>query len=112
MPRYQRPKCRHLLFLAALATFGLTSIAAAETMEEMQRRLNAEVMASEFDAGDIKKAEAYADEAQKRGEKPVTQAPSYWQPGWTCSHLTRYRYYNYYHYRNCIYHHRYYGYYW
>ncbi len=111
MPRISQPGLRSFV-LSALVGLSLAPAAQAESMEEMQRRLNAEVMSSEFDAGDIKKAEAYATAAQQRGEKPVTQAPPYWQPGWTCAHLTRYRYYSYYHYRNCVYHHRYYGYYW
>lgn len=79
---------------------------------EMQRSLNAEVLASAFNAGDVKKAEAYADDALKRGLQPVAQPPDYWQPGWDCAALTRYRYYVYSHYRDCIYYHRHYGRYW
>lgn len=78
----------------------------------MQRALNAEVLAAPFDPGDVNKAKAYADAAIKKDIKPVVVAPTYWRPGWTCGHLTRYRYYRYRDYRNCVYHHRYYGRYW
>lgn len=78
----------------------------------MQRALNAEVASSPFNPGDIKKAQQYADEALKKGIAPITQAPVYWQPGWTCASLTHYLYYRYSDYRNCVYHHRYYGRYW
>lgn len=84
---------------------------AESAAEAMQRQLNAEVLSSPFNPGDVKKAEAYADEALKNKVQPVA-APSYWQPGWSCSNLTYYRYYSYYDYRNCIYYHRYYGRYW
>ncbi|MGJ8669609.1 MAG: hypothetical protein ACSHXK_08995 [Oceanococcus sp.] len=106
----KKPIASYGLLLVSIA--GLLEPAQAETATEMQQRLNQEVMNSEFDAGDIKKAEEYANAALKRGEKPVMVAPNYWQPGWACSHLTRYRYYNYRHYRNCIYYRRYYGRYW
>lgn len=82
--------------------------------EEMQRKLNAEVMATPFNPGDIKKAEAWAEDAKKQGVAPQPQPPSYWQPGWTCASLIGYRayYYSYSDYRNCVYYHRYYGRYW
>jgi hypothetical protein len=86
--------------------------AIAETAEEMQQRLNQEVAASPFNAGDIKKAAAYAEDALKQGIQPVMVAPSYWIPGSSCSYLTTYRYYRYDDYRNCVYYHRYYGHYW
>jgi hypothetical protein len=80
--------------------------------EEMQRKLNEQVMASPFNAGDIKKAEAWAVEAKKKGVVPEQQPPGYWRPGWTCHHMTAYPGYYYRHYRNCVYYHRYYGRYW
>jgi hypothetical protein len=97
---------------ALLCLASATATAEDPAAEEMQRRLNEEVMASHFNAGDIKKAEAYAEDALKKGIPPVTAAPSYWQPGWTCDYLGSYRYYNYYDYRNCVYYHHYYGRYW
>lgn len=103
-----RPKISTLVLLCMASVPALGDSAA----EEMQRQLNAEVMASPFNPGDIKKAEAYAEEALRNKVPPVTVAPSYWQPGWGCSHLTRYRYYSYHDYRNCHYHYRYYGRYW
>ncbi len=103
--------------LAALAAWLVVGTAFAadadqKAREEMQKRLNNEVMSSAFDPGDAVKAEAYAEEAQKRNVQPVAQPPAYWAPGWTCANLTTYAYYNYGDYRNCIYYHRYYGYYW
>jgi len=86
--------------------------ASAETAEEMQQRLNAEVAASPFNGGDYKKAAAYAEDALKRGIQPVMVAPSYWVPGSSCSYLTTHRYYRYDDYRDCVYYHRYYGHYW
>jgi hypothetical protein len=85
---------------------------ADKAREEMQRKLNESVMSSPFNAGDIKKAQAWAEDAKKQGVAPVPQAPSYWRPGWSCSNLTAYAYYNYMDYRNCVYHHYYYGRYW
>ncbi len=80
--------------------------------EDMQKQLNQEVMESEFDAGDPQRAQAYADEAMKKGLKPVGSGPSYWKPGWTCDSLAGSVYYRYSDYRNCVYYHRYYGRYW
>lgn len=95
-----------LLLCASGLAFGETEA------EALQRKLNDEVTASAFNAGDIKKADAFANDALKKGIQPVSTAPTYWQPGWTCSYLTSYRYYNYYDYRNCIHYHRHYGRYW
>lgn len=82
-----------------------------DDMAEMQRQLNAEVMAQPFDPGDIAKVDAYIKESMAKGIKPAGKAPSYWQPGYTCDYIRRYRY-RYNSYRNCLYHHRYYGRYW
>jgi hypothetical protein len=105
-----RQKTRSLL--AVLLCLTCFPAPAESDMEAMQRQLNAEVLSSPFNAGDIRKAEAYAAEALKNQLQPVAVAPSYWRPGWSCGHLTRYRHYNYYDYRNCVYYHRYYGRYW
>lgn len=102
---------RASVLVLVLCALSLPAGAESE-MEAMQKRLNAEALASPFNAGDIKKADAYAEDALKKKVEPVAIAPSYWQPGWSCGHLTSYRYYNYYDYRNCVYYHRYYGRYW
>jgi hypothetical protein len=80
--------------------------------EEMQRKLNAETMATPFNPGDIKKATAYAEEAKRQNVVPVSQAPSYWMQGWTCASMSGYAYYNYTAYRDCVYYHHYHGRYW
>lgn len=105
--------------MAACLTLGLAGFSAAasaassaEERAEMQRRLNEEVMSRPFDAGDVAKADAYAEEALKKKVRPVERFPSYWQPGWTCAHITRSPYYRYSDYRDCVYYHRYHGRYW
>ena len=101
-----------LLLLSGVCLFSFMAWAGEkEDMAEMQRQLNAEVMSEPFDAGDPAKIDAYIKEAMANDIKPVTRAPSYWQPGYTCNYIRQYRY-NYNNYRNCLYHHRYYGRYW
>lgn len=104
-----RKICFSILF-----SFLCTAPALADdaTRRAMQEQLNAEVMSRPFNAGDVQKAEQYAADALKRNIKPVSTPPPYWQKGWTCANLTGYRYYNYSHYRNCVYYNRYYGSYW
>jgi hypothetical protein len=101
-----------VMLAVLLLSFFQSSVRADAARDEMQKSLNAEVMNSPFDPGDVAKAKAYAEEAVKKAIPPTAVAPTYWQPGWTCSDLTSYRYYRYYDYRNCIYYHRYYGRYW
>jgi hypothetical protein len=96
--------------LVPLAAFGADEPDRAR--EDMQRSLNERVMAAPFNPGDIKKAQAWAEDAKKQGVAPQPQPPSYWVPGWTCANLTVYAVYLYNDYRNCIYYHHYYGYYW
>lgn len=99
----------------AVLVGGLPALCAAgqaEDMAEMQRHLNQEVMSQPFDAGDVGKAEAYANEAMKKQLKPAARGPAYWESGWTCADMTRSPYYNYQDYRNCVYYHRYYNRYW
>lgn len=100
------------LGLTVLLIASLPALADDAARAERQRALNEEVLAAAFDPGDVDKAKAYAEEAIKKKLKPVATPPPYWQPGWSCGHLTRYHYYRYSHYRNCIYYHRYYGRYW
>ncbi len=104
---------KKLLRFAAIACLAASAHADDDkAREEMQKQLNQQVMSSAFNAGDIKKAEAYAEEAKKSGIPPVVQPPTYWAPGWTCANLTSYRHYYYNDYRNCVYYHHYYGRYW
>ncbi len=101
--------------LACVLSAIAMAASAADTdqaREEMQKALNAQTMATPFNAGDIKKAEAYSEEAKKQGVVPPAQPPSYWGNGWTCNNLISYQYYYYNDYRNCIYYHHYYGRYW
>lgn len=99
---------------AALLAFtsALAQDSAAKSKEEMQRALNQQVMSAPFNPGDEKKAHAYAEEAKKQNVVPQQAPPTYWQPGWTCASMATYQYYNYMHYRNCVYYHHYYGRYW
>ena len=104
-----------IVVLAAVAAGSGRAIGADDedtVRAEMQRALNNEVAASSFNAGDIKKAEAYSEQAKKQNIPPVMQPPAYWTPGWTCGSLMGYRYYVYNDYRNCVYYHHHYGRYW
>jgi hypothetical protein len=106
-------RVQSIVGIAILGFMQITSAADADAArEEMQRKLNSETMATPFNAGDIKKATAYAQEAKAQNIVPVAQAPSYWMPGWTCASMSSYRYYNYTAYRDCVYYHHYYGRYW
>lgn len=80
-----------------------------DKMAEMQRQLNKRVMEKPFSVEDAAKINAYVADAMAKGLKPVEQAPSYWQPGFTCTDLWSRSYYDY---RNCAHYHRYYGRYW
>lgn len=104
--------CLYFFTTALTILFSTAILADEDARAAMQRALNAEVLAAPFDPGDVDKAKAYAEKAIKKDTKPVATPPSYWQPGWTCGHLTRYHYYRYSQYRDCIYYHRYYGRYW
>ena len=81
----------------------------AETMAEMQKKLNAEVMEKPFTVADQAKVDAYINEAMQKNLKPRQQAPQHWAPGNTCQDLWRYSYNDY---RDCAYYYRYYGHYW
>lgn len=101
-----------LLLLLTFATARAADTDTDKQREEVQRALNERVMASAFNPGDIKRAEAYAEQAKREGVKPVPQPPTYWAPGWTCANLTVYPAYVFTDYRNCIYYYHYYGRYW
>jgi len=101
-----------LSLVALVATSALAAGKDDKAREDMQKALNNQVMSAPFNAGDIDKAEEYAAGAKAKNIQPVARPPAYWAPGWTCSNLTTYAYYNYVDYRNCVYYHRYHGYYW
>ena len=106
------PAAALLLLFGVTATGQTQTSTQAQTREEMQRALNAQVMSTPFDPGDVKKAEAYAEEAKKQNIPPVATPPSYWVPGWNCGNLIAYAGYVYGDYRACVYYHYYYGRYW
>ncbi len=104
------PKLIHLAVMTSL--FFVSQVLLAdeeEDMAEMQRQLNADVMAQPFDAADVARVDAYIKEAMKKDLKPVTKAPEGWRPGYNCRDMRRYSYRAY---RDCRYHYRYYGRYW
>lgn len=81
-----------------------------DEMASMQRRLNAEVMEKPFSVEDEKKIDAYIKDAMKKDLKPpVTKAPNFWKPGYTCASIYHHGWN---HYRSCRYYRRYYGRYW
>ncbi len=99
-------------FIAASALTLLTATGwagEAEDLAEMQRQLNADVMAQPFDPADVARVDAYIEQAMKDNLQPQTQKPNWWQPGYTCNDAYRYGYR---HYRDCRYYYRYYGRYW
>lgn len=101
------------LFVALpLAALAAPDVRTAVDKEQMQQALNREVMATPFNPGDIKRAQAYAEEARRQSLPPVEQPPAYWVPGWTCANLIVYPAYSYGDYRGCIYYHHVYGRYW
>ncbi len=97
------------LCLSALFT-QITVASEEDEMAEMQRMLNQQVMAAPFDPGDPARVDAYIKEAMKKDLQPAP-APTYWQQGYTCDYIRRYRYV-YSVYRDCRYYHRYHGRYW
>jgi len=98
------------LSLLLVFTFIQSSIASEEDeMAEMQKRLNAEVMEKPFSVADEKKIDEYIKNAMKKDLQPVKNAPSFWQPGYTCASIYQYGWS---HYRSCRYYRRYHGRYW
>jgi len=105
------PRSLSLLLLSACGV-AFAADDQDKAREEMQRQLNQQVMSAPFNPGDVKKAEAYSEQAKRQGVVPIAAPPTYWAPGWTCANLAGYAYYNYMDYRNCVYYHYYYGRYW
>jgi len=100
--------------LACLAAIACNTFADTKSdMAEMQKQLNQETMSSGFQVEDTAKIDSYIQDAMKKNLKPDVKQPENWQPGYTCDSYYRHYYrYNYYGYRNCLYHYRYYGRYW
>ncbi len=100
-----------------LSLFTFSSVAAradaASDRAEMQRQMNADNMASEFHTEDVAKIDTYIKDSMEKNLKPKTNPPENWQPGYSCdAYYYRHYSYNYYGYRDCLYHYRYYGRYW
>lgn len=98
-----------VFFFSAFLATSLFADSEEDEMAAMQRQLNSEIMAQNFDPGDQVKLDAYMAEALKKNLKPEGSRPSYWRPGYTCNNIYSYGYRAW---RNCRYHHRYYGRYW
>ena len=101
---------------AALAAALLLAPSAAragdkEDREEMQKKLNKEVMEKDFSVADTAEVDAYVADAMKKDLKPEQKPPAVWRHGYTCRDLLQYPN-NYYNYRNCLHYHRYHGHYW
>ena len=100
----------------AMMVLGITlaslpvATAVAETdeereMREIQKGLNAEVMAQPFGVEEMAKIDEYIAEAMKKNLVPQPYKGSQpWRQGMTCAHLR-----GYYYRRNCRYYHRYHG---
>ncbi len=108
---------RWLPALMMILTLGSAAASLAETpaekkkreMAEMQKMLNAEVMAKPFSVEEMSKIDAYIAESMKKNLIPQPYKATSTQPwvrGMTCAHLRSYvaR-------RNCRYYYRYYGHY-
>ena len=108
---------RSIAAIAVISVWALTlvvlgGVATAETpeekkqreMAEIQRQLNAEVMAQPFGVEEMAKIDSYIAEAMKRNLVPQPyKGTQPWRAGMTCSHLSGYyarrdcRYYRSYH---------------
>jgi hypothetical protein len=107
-PRTQRVMMGIAVLCAlVLAARGVVVAGDDKELEEMQKKLNSQVLEKPFSVEDTAKIEAYIQDAMKKDLKPQATPPASWQPGYTCANL-----HNYYEYRNCSYYYRYYGHYW
>lgn len=75
-------------------------------MAEMQRQLNAQVMAMPFSVEDSSKIDAYVRESMQKDIKPRNNPPAYWQSGNTCESIRSRSWTDF---RDCAYYQRYYG---
>lgn len=81
----------------------------ADERDELQKRLNEQVLEKSFSVESEVGLNAYIEDATKRGMPPKTQPSRYWRQGYTCGDLRRYSWNDY---RDCRYYHSYYGRYW
>jgi hypothetical protein len=96
---------------ASVCVYQVSSVYSAEMsedMQQMQMRLNNEVLSKPFSVADEAQVKAYIEGAQKRGEVPQPYTGQHWRPGYTCIDL---RSYSYQEYLSCRYYHAYYGHY-
>ena len=77
-----------------------------QTLQEMQKSLNQEVITQPFSVAEEEKVKAYIADATKRGMAPAAQPGPNWRSGYTCQDLVRYSWNEY---QECRYHHWYYG---
>jgi hypothetical protein len=79
-----------------------------QTLQEMQKSLNEQVLSQPFGVAEEEQVKSYIADATKRGVVPSAQPGPNWRPGYTCADLQRYSWHEY---RECRYYHWYYGYY-
>ena len=79
-----------------------------QTRQEMQQRLNQEVISQPFSVADEAKVKAYIEDATRRGLVPSAHPGPHWRPGYTCQDVLRYSWQEF---RECRYYYWYYGYY-
>ena len=96
------------VFCAAVLIHGVSVWAEDDKeLEEMQKKLNSQVMEKPFSVEDTAKIDAYIKDAMRKDLKPNATPPASWRRGYTCANL-----HNYNEYRDCLYYYRYYGRYW
>ncbi len=93
-----------LILLWASAAVG--DSAHEEQMKEMQKQLNAEVMAKPSSVAEEAQILNYIQEATKRNLVPPPYKGMHWRKGYTCRDL---RAFSYNEYRDCRYYHAYHG---
>jgi hypothetical protein len=107
-PRTRRAVAVVAVFCAmVLSAWGSACAGDDKELEEMQKKLNSQVMEKPFSVEEVGKINAYIEDAMKKDLKPQQTPPPSWRTGYTCANL-----HDYYEYRNCLYYHRYYGHYW
>ncbi|MBS3965286.1 MAG: hypothetical protein KGZ80_12505 [Methylomonas sp.] len=104
----QKPGALCLLSLSLSMLLATTTVS-AESVADIQKRLNEEVLQKPFSAETEANLNAYIQEATKRGTPPKTEPSRFWRRGYTCADLRRHSWTDY---RDCSYYHRFYGRYW
>src|SRR5574343_504604 len=96
-----------IILLCFLMVFSIS--ASADERNEIQKRLNEQVLGGSFSVESEANLNAYIEDATKRGIPPKSEPSKYWRRGYTCNDLRRYSWADY---RDCSYYYHYYGYYW